>query len=74
MDAEETMWADFNSVFNYDRRPAQAIAFEVQPGRHNMPRDVVEAAIAAGKATAIEPPKRAEKPAKDLKKRAANPT
>ena len=53
---EPTMRAIFHSVFNYDRRPKQAVAFVVQPGTQNMPRDVVEAAIAAGKATAVDPP------------------
>jgi len=49
-------WATFHETFNHDRRPKQAIAFEVKPGTKNMPRDVVDAAIAAGKATAVKPP------------------
>lgn len=61
---EDTMWAEFTEQFSYDRRPRQAIAFEVQPGRHNMPRDVVEAAIAAGKAKKLELPKRQPKKSK----------
>lgn len=55
-------WATFTNVFHYDRRPLQAIAFVVQLGLRNMPRDVVEAAIAAGKAKAASPPKRQPKP------------
>ena len=50
------MRATFHEEFHHDRRPKQAIAFVVQPGTQNMPRDVVEAAIAAGKATAVDPP------------------
>lgn len=53
---EDTMHADFHEVFYYDRRPKQAVAFVVQPGRRNLPRDVVEVAIAAGKATAVVVP------------------
>lgn len=49
-------WAIFNEPFNYDRRPAQAIAFAVKPGMHNLPRDVVDAAVAAGKARRIRSP------------------
>lgn len=52
------MWAKFHEPFSFDRRPRQALAFAVQPGLKNLPRDVVEAAIAAGKAVAASPPKR----------------
>lgn len=54
-------WARFTASFSYDRRPRQAIAFAVQPGLRNLPRDVVEAAIAAGKAERIPPPRRPAK-------------
>jgi len=53
-------WAVFTSAFNFDRRPKQALAFAVKPGTHNLPRDVVDAAIAAGKARRIEAPNRQE--------------
>lgn len=66
---EQPMRAIFHDVFRYDRRPRQAVAFVVQPGEHNLPRDVVEAAIAAGKATAVEQKMRR----KPLKKKASNP-
>lgn len=49
-------WAIFSEPFNYDRRPVQAVAFSIKPGTHNLPRDVVDAAIAAGKARRIRPP------------------
>lgn len=47
------MKAVFHERFEYDRRPGQAIAFVVQPSSdvQNLPHDVVEAAIEAGKAT-----------------------
>ena len=53
-------WAVFTAPFNYDRRPAQALAFVVQarPEPQNYPHDVVEAAIAAGKAHAVKAPRR----------------
>lgn len=54
------MWARFTASFNYDRRPLQAIAFSVQPGLRNLPRDVVEAAIVAGKAERSSPPRKSE--------------
>lgn len=52
------MWARFVSPYEHDRRPKQAIAFSVQPGVRNLPRDVVLAAIAAGKAVQIPAPRR----------------
>jgi hypothetical protein len=52
-------WALFSAPFNYDRRPTQAIAFSVQPGLRNLPRDVVHAAIKAGKATEAPRPNKA---------------
>jgi len=55
------MWARFHAPFNYDRRPRQALAFVVQPGLRNLPRDVVEAAIAAGKAVAVRAPRKQTK-------------
>lgn len=54
------MWARFSEPFNYDRRPAQAVAFAVKPGAHNLPRDVVLAAVAAGKAVIVAAPKKGE--------------
>lgn len=57
-------WARFAETFHYDRRPKQAIAFVVPPGVRNAPRDLVEAAIAAGKAVEIPPPKRQQKSTK----------
>lgn len=47
------MKAVFHERFEFDRRPKQAIAFSVQASREpqNLPRDVVEAAVDAGKAT-----------------------
>jgi len=52
------VWARFTVPFNFDRRPKQAIAFSVKPGAHNLPRDVVLAAIKAGKAEPIPAPRR----------------
>lgn len=51
-------WAVFTLPFNFDRRPAQAIAFSIQASEQpqQWPRDVVDAAIAAGKATEAEAP------------------
>lgn len=48
------MRALFTAPFEFDRRPSQAVAFSVKPGEHNLPRDVVEAAIRAGKAIAVK--------------------
>lgn len=61
----DTMWATFHSQFHYDRRPRQALAFVVQamPQPQNYPRDVVEAAIAASKATEAKPPGKRRKAA-----------
>lgn len=52
------MWAFFRERFAFDRRPKQAVAFDIQPGLKNLPRDVVEAAIAAGKAERREAPRK----------------
>lgn len=51
-------WAIFTEQFNYDRRPRQAIAFVVQPKTEpqSYPRDLVDAAVAAGKAREVKPP------------------
>lgn len=49
-------WAIFERPFNFDRRPTQALAFSIKPGTHNLPRDVVDAAVAAGKARRIRAP------------------
>ena len=47
------MKAVFHERFQFDRRPAQAVAFDIKPSPEpqNLPRDVVEAAVKAGKAT-----------------------
>lgn len=55
------MWANFTAPFSFDRRPRQAIAFVVQPGVRNLPRDVAEAAIAEGKAVAVKAPQKQTK-------------
>lgn len=57
------MWAIFTDTFHYDRRPRQALAFVVQsmPQPQNYPRDVVEAAVTAGKASETKPPGRRRK-------------
>lgn len=56
-------WAIFNSSFHYDRRPRQAIAFvvEAKPEPQNYPRDLIDAAVAAGKARETKPPGRRSK-------------
>lgn len=51
-------WALFSERFSFDRRPRQAVAFVVEPGVRRLPRDVVNAAIAAGKAEEIPAPAR----------------
>lgn len=53
-------WAIFTEPFNFDRRPRQAIAFTVKADTkpQSLPRDVVDAAVAAGKARETKPPKR----------------
>jgi len=55
-------WANFTAQFNYDRRPKQAVAFAVQPGLRQLPRDVIAAAVAAGRAVSVDPPPRSKKP------------
>ncbi|TGP65450.1 hypothetical protein EN868_03095 [Mesorhizobium sp. M2D.F.Ca.ET.225.01.1.1] len=56
-------WAIFAERFHYDRRPRQAIAFvvEASPDPQNRPRDLVNAAVAAGKARETKPPGRRPK-------------
>lgn len=61
MEQNGLAWARFTEEFHYDRRPQQAIAFVVRPGLRNMPHDVVEASIAAGKAVAAAPPRKSSK-------------
>ena len=53
-------WGLFHQDFNYDRRPAQAIAFAIKASEQpqQWPRDVIEAAVVAGKATAVKAPSR----------------
>ncbi|NKM04143.1 hypothetical protein GFM29_09915 [Rhizobium leguminosarum bv. viciae] len=52
------MKAIFHERFEFDRRPKQAIAFVVEPSTEpqNLPHDVVEAAVEAGKATTWQRP------------------
>lgn len=59
-------WAVFPEGFSYDRRPRQAIAFVVaaKPEPQNYPRDLIDAAVAAGKAQEARPPGRRLKPTK----------
>ncbi|NRP70610.1 hypothetical protein ILFOPFJJ_01491 [Ensifer psoraleae] len=50
-------WAVFHEPFEYDRRPLQAVAFSISTGGpQQWPRDVVDAAVVAGKATEVRPP------------------
>lgn len=53
------MWALFSAPFNHDRRPQKAMCFRVEPGLRNLPRDVVRAAIEAGKAIEVPRPNKA---------------
>lgn len=48
--------AIFTEDFHYDRRPRQAIAFVITASDtpQSLPRDLIDAAIAAGKATEIK--------------------
>ena len=64
MENEQMAWAVFTDTFHYDRRPRQAIAFvvEAKPEPQNYPRDVVEAAVAAGRAQETAPPGKRTKP------------
>lgn len=52
------MKAVFHERFGFDRRPVQAVAFDIEPSSEpqNLPRDVVEAAVKAGKATLWQRP------------------
>lgn len=55
-------WAIFSEPFDYDRRPKQAMAFSIKAGGpQQWPRDVIDAAKAAGKAKEIKPPRRKSK-------------
>lgn len=56
-------WAIFSEPFGYDRRPAQAMAFSVEASEQpqQWPRDVIDAAVAAGKAREVKPPSRRRK-------------
>lgn len=71
MDEEDTVHAEFLEEFSFDRRPKQGVAFIVKPGRHNLPRDVVEAAIADGKAVEIAPKPRLRRNSKNTEQPAA---
>lgn len=57
--------AIFSKPFRFDRRPRQALCFEIKASEQpqSLPRDVVEAAIAAGAATPV-PKKRTRSAAK----------
>ena len=52
-------WAVFTRRFMFDRRPKFAIAFDIKPKAEpqSWPRDVIEAAIAAGAARSCRKPK-----------------
>jgi hypothetical protein len=73
MENEEMAWAVFSDAFHYDRRPRQPVAFEVaaSPEPQNYPRDLVDAAVAAGKATEMKPPGKGRKSAEPTKEPAA---
>ncbi len=51
-------WAIFTADFNYDRRPAQAIAFAIKASEQpqQWPGDVIAVAIVAGKAEEVKAP------------------
>lgn len=64
MDNEDDMaWAIFTESFHYDRRPLQGVAFEVSASSdpQSYPRDLVDAAVAAGKAIVAQPPGKSRK-------------
>lgn len=65
MSGDEMAWAIFTETFHYDRRPRQAIAFVVEAKAEpkNYPRDLVDAAVEAGKAREIRPPGKRRKAA-----------
>jgi hypothetical protein len=73
MENEDMAWAIFTDAFHYDRRPRQPVAFEVVAGRdpQNYPRDLVDAAVAAGKATEMQPPGKSRKAPEPTKEPAA---
>jgi hypothetical protein len=53
-------WAIFLLPFEYDRRPRQALAFSIKADTkpQSWPRDVIDAAVAAGKAKEVPAPRR----------------
>lgn len=57
-------WAIFDRAFRFDRRPAKAICFEVEPSPtpQSFPHDVIDAAVAAGAARRVKQNKRAFSP------------
>lgn len=73
MENEEMAWAIFTDAFHYDRRPRQAVAFEVAASTEpqNYPRDLVDAAVVAGKATEMQPPGKSRKAIEPTKEPAA---
>lgn len=54
-------WAIFHEAFRFDRRPSQAVAFDIRPGAdpQNLPKYLIDAAVAAGKARRVQSPKSA---------------
>jgi hypothetical protein len=73
MENEVMAWAVFIDAFHYDRRPRQPVAFEVAASTEpqNYPRDLVDAAVAAGKATEAQPPGKSRKSAEPIQEPAA---
>lgn len=57
-------WAIFHRDFRHDRRPKQAICFEVKAGPQpqSHPHDVIDAAVAAGAAKKVRRTKTAFHP------------
>lgn len=53
-------WAVFTRRFMFDRRPKHAIAFDIKPKAEpqSWPRDVIDAAVAAGAAKRSNPRRR----------------
>lgn len=63
-------WAVFLEKFRFDRRPKAAVAFEIQAtdNPQRWPRDVIDAAVAAGKAVEVKPPGKPKTPTGMAKK------
>lgn len=60
-------WAIFHAPFVFDRRPNQAVSFHIQPSPEprSLPHDVIDAAVAAGKATRVRPKRQSRKTVSD---------